>query len=513
MKKILCIDDDPNIRLLIKTALEGLCEVVEAASGEEGLHEALRCNPSLILVDIMLPGLSGYDVVMKLRQIKQLKNTPVLAITAYGKSGELERARTLGFNDYIGKPFDIKKLKNLISDYLSGEITVEFKEDINPSLKEYSIDLIDRLQTTIEELKGEKRFTDSIIQCLGYGLLVLDDDGRVIIINPEGINILSHFVEDVYRDNISDFLGLNESREEMILKKGDFIYRNEIPLGTKDGEERVIGFSTAPRFDALGEKVGTIVSFRDITDLKRLQREMEKVNRLSAFAELAAAVAHEIRNPLAGIKTMAQAVDENIDEEDDNKEYIERIIRQVDRLNGLLMNFFTYSKPAKPQMVKVPLIAIMQEVKPLVDKKLKENDVVLIEQYEDHLPVISVDPGQIQQVFLNLVLNAMDAIGVHGRIEISAETVRHHQMSSYCKMFSELNENDKYIKVEVKDNGPGMTKDIVEKAFEPFFTKKAFGSGLGLAVVYRILQENNAFVAIESEQGTGTTVVMLFRTE
>lgn len=513
MKKVLCIDDDPDIRILLKKALKDTCEVIEAEAGEEGLKSAIKHKPSLVLVDIMLPGLSGYDVVMKLRQNEHLKNIPILAITAYGKSEDVERARTLGFDDYIIKPFNINELKILILRYLSGNIAIPERDNLNTSLKEYSIELIDRLQSTIDELRSEKRFIDSIIQCVGYGLMVLDGKGHAEIINPEGINILSEFVENMQVDDMPGILGFNAGVGVAGLHKGSHIHRHEIVLETKKGEERVIGYSAAPRYDASGSMEGTIISFRDITDLRRLEKEMERVNKLSTFAEIASAVAHEIRNPLAGIKTMAQSVEENINEGDENKEYMERIIRQVDRLNELLKGFFSYSKLPQPQVAETSLAHIINEVKPLVNNELKEKGIRLTENYEEPLPEIFVDAEQIQQVFLNLFLNSIDAVKSNGHIEINAAVVGPDQVSSFAHLFPEHHKIGKWVKLEFKDNGAGMRKDTVEKAFEPFFTTKSAGSGLGLAIVYRILRENSATITVVSEEGEGTTIIMYFRAE
>ncbi|MEW6110332.1 MAG: ATP-binding protein [Nitrospirota bacterium] len=284
-------------------------------------------------------------------------------------------------------------------------------------------------------------------------------------------------------------------------------------LHSKHGEERIIGFTTAPRVNTAGDMDGIIVSFRDITDVKRIQKEMERVSRLSTIAEIASAVAHEIRNPLAGIKTMAQSIEENLGETDGNKEYISRIIKQVDRLNDILKTFFTYARPAKPRITRTSLINIINEVKPLVGNKLMEKNILMIENYERGLPDILVDPNQMQQVFLNLLLNSIDAVAGKGRIEIVAKSLQPAEREAYSIVFPELKDNGDYIVLKFSDNGCGMPKETAEKIFEPFFTTKSSGSGLGLSIVYSLLHENNAAIFVDSVEGAGSTFIIFLEAD
>jgi len=513
MDRVLFIDDDPDIRRLISSALEEYCEVISAESGEEGIAKAIEYRPSVVLIDIMLPGLNGYDVVMKLRQIEALKDVPIFAVSAYGGEDEQERARALGFDDYLAKPLDIGRFQRLITAFLSGNRQASYRHDIDPTFRDYSVDLINRLQMTIEDLKSEKKFTESIIQSLSSGLMVIDPDGMIVTINPEGLRILSLFSETVKGKKLAEVLGEEAAKKMTEISKEVLFFRNEITLRTIHGDERVLGFTTVPRINASGRMVGLIVSFRDITDIQLIQKEMEKINRLSTMAEIASAVAHEIRNPLAGIKTMAQSIDENLGETDENKEYTRRIIKQVDRLNEILKGFFTYSRPPKPRITRASLIDIVQEVKPLVSKKLQEKGIVLVENYEKDMPMILADPNQIQQVFLNLILNAIDAISSGGRISITGRSLNPPEHEAYSLICPALKEHNHHLMVTFRDNGSGMSKETVEKIFEPFFTTKCNGSGLGLSIVYRVLQENNAAIFCDSAEGVGTTFLMFFETE
>lgn len=373
--------------------------------------------------------------------------------------------------------------------------------------------LINNLQSMITDLKNEKKFTESIIQSLNSGLMVLDHDGAIITCNSKGQRILSHFIQKIEGENLCSIFGDKTARK---ITQSDRVmsYKGlEISLQTKSGEERILGIKAAPREDASGQKVGLIVSFIDITDTKYFRQEIEKMNRLSTVAEIASAVAHEVRNPLAGIKTMSQSIEENLDDEDENKEYIKRIIKQVDRLNQLLSEFFTYAKPGEPKKIRTSLVDIINDTRPLIKVKLDKKNIGLKELYEKDLPQIFADPNQLQQVFLNLMLNSIDALDCNGIIEITANHLQQNERKRYQKIFPAVKDECEYVVARFKDNGPGMTPEVAENVFEPFFTTKHNGAGLGLSIVYRILKENNAAIYVECSKPGATTFIIFFEAD
>jgi len=236
------------------------------------------------------------------------------------------------------------------------------------------------------------------------------------------------------------------------------------------------------------------------------------MNRLSTVAEIASAVAHEVRNPLAGIKIMAQSIEEDAVGNEQQLECSRRIIRQVDRLNELLTEFFSYARPVVPNKRPISIRSILAETRPLINNRLMKNAIDLVEHIDPDLPDVIADPNQMQQVFLNLMLNATDAIRQNGTITISARLLFGHKLSIYKKRYPGLLNDNRYVLVVFADNGAGMPANVVDKVFEPFFTTKATGTGLGLSIVYRTLRENGAAISLESQQGKGTTFNMFFQT-
>jgi len=376
------------------------------------------------------------------------------------------------------------------------------------------INLVNDLRNSIIALREEKQFSDSIIQGLEHGLVITDSNGMIQKSNDVAKQILRPVAKSL--DNQSLFTILGNENAQRIMAQEQSIARphneeNELVLTTETGEELILRYSAVKRNDNKGQDCGSIISLTDVSEWRYVRKEMEKMNRLSTVAEIASAVAHEVRNPLAGIKIMAQSIEENQAPPEERTECAQRIIRQVDRLNELLTDFFSYARPVIPKKQRSSLESILAETKPLIINKLVKQRISLLEDFENDLPPVIADPNQIQQVFLNLFLNAIDAIKQEGTIEIAAYFLGGQKLVRFRKKNHLLPKGHQYVMVTFKDNGAGMSREASEKAFEPFYTTKSNGSGLGLSIVYRTLKENDATISVESVEGKGTTFTMFFK--
>lgn len=374
------------------------------------------------------------------------------------------------------------------------------------------IKLVNDLRFSIINLRQEKKFSESIIQGLKYGLIVVDLDGKIRKSNSAAKTILKSF-SDHFDDKYLAEIFTPKSAAELleILPAGAEQLDREISVFNQEGDKKIIGYSNVSQEDATDNRVGVIISMADVSELKYVRKEMEKMNRLSTVAEIASAVAHEVRNPLAGIKIMAQSIEEEAGSNSDQLECSRRIVRQVDRLNTLLSDFFSYARPAEPNKRPTALTTILAETKPLINSRLLKSNITLNEDIADRLPPIIADSHQVQQVFLNLFLNAIDAIYQQGEITISAKVIGVEELQGYKKLHPGLLVDVPYVVVQFIDNGSGMLPGVTEQVFEPFFTTKTSGAGLGLSIVYRTLKENDAEIFIESKEGEGTTFIIFFR--
>lgn len=376
------------------------------------------------------------------------------------------------------------------------------------------LQLVNDLRGSIVNLRDEKKFSESIIQGLHHGLLVADLDGRVRKSNSVAQSIFSSLSEQLEGQYLYDILGDNAA--DLLLTTAPLDsepFDREIAFETPSGDKKIIGFSNVFHEDTNGKRIGVIISLADISELKYVRREMEKMNRLSTVAEIASAVAHEVRNPLAGIKIMAQSIEEEAKDNSEQLECAQRITRQVDRLNELLTDFFSYARPPEPKKRPTSLAAIIHETKPLINSRLTKNHITIHEKISDELPKIIADPNQIQQVFLNLFLNAIDAIKEQGHIDINASLPTSTQLQLYRKNHPAILQDQPYVMVHFTDNGAGMLPATVEQVFEPFFTTKTSGAGLGLSIVYRTLKENDAAIILDSWEGKGTTFTIFLKAD
>ncbi len=353
-----------------------------------------------------------------------------------------------------------------------------------------------------------KNFNESIIQSMEAGLLTIDLSGNITSINTGGCNILGMQGKDLIGKKLASVLRPEEA--SLLLSKPrspkSLRYSREMELTIRSGDKICIGFTATDRNDNQGNKVGTIVSFRDITQLKQMQSEVIRMDRLASLGVLASGIAHEIKNPLAGIKTLAQACMEEFEGSDPKIEYLTRIINQVNRLNELLKTFFAYAKPKPPDKKHYEFSVILREVIHLVNKKMENTGISYKEIIEEELPEVYIDSQQIQQVLLNLILNAIDAMPDGGNLEVSASPVIFHNQKFRSPNDKEADKHSvKYIEIYVKDSGTGIEKDKLEEIFNPFFTTKPNGLGLGLSIVHRIVEEHQGEIRVQSKKGRGTS--------
>ncbi|BCL63146.1 hypothetical protein DGMP_38390 [Desulfomarina profundi] len=401
----------------------------------------------------------------------------------------------------------IEQLLEIAGSILAG-IFKNHKQD------QQLIDLVNDLRKSIVSLREEKKFSESIIQGLNHGLIVADLDGTIRKSNSVAKSIFHSSPTPLEGRNLLSIIDRKVARKLLtITDSGKEQQKKELSFTGPGGEERILHYSNVAREDATGRTVGVIISLSDISELKYIRKEMAKMNRLSTVAEIASAVAHEVRNPLAGIKIMAQSIEEEAKDNSEQLECSQRIIRQVDRLNELLTDFFSYARPVVPNKRPTSLMTIIAETLPLINNRLTKKQIYFSSNISHDLPPVIADPHQVQQVFLNLFLNAIDAIMEQGEITLTATRLSPGKLKLYQKRYPGLLSKDHHVVVHFRDNGSGMSPEVAEQVFEPFFTTKTSGAGLGMSIVYRTLKENDAAIVLESKIGQGTTFTIFFRAE
>ncbi|MEH0018665.1 MAG: ATP-binding protein [Desulfobacter sp.] len=264
----------------------------------------------------------------------------------------------------------------------------------------------------------------------------------------------------------------------------------------KNGLRRIQGDLDA-RIPPMGGEIGEIGKAinemaQSLSERKRLERQMERADRLAALGETAAGVAHEVKNPITAVKGFIQLIEEGIPEKDPNHEYIGIAISEINRLDKIVEQLLYYSRPSESKKVRMDINRIIDRVLPLVGFRLEKAGIVLVKKYHDDLPPVLVDEEQIKQVLLNLIINSTQAMEQGGRISISTGRSK----------------DRKHIRVRIEDTGKGIDPENMGKLFNPFFTTRRNGTGLGLAVSHRIMELHHGEISAASTPLKGTAFLL-----
>ncbi len=352
-----------------------------------------------------------------------------------------------------------------------------------------------------QELEDVRNFMESVMQSIGTGIIITGKKDTISYVNRAGERILGYSKNELINEPFGIF-GLKEKQSDihtLFDSPDNHDTRKEGWMKRKDQIEFPVGFSINDHLNIRGEAIGKIVVFRDMTNVYKIQEEILRMDRLVSLGKLSSGIAHELRNPLAGIKTTAQALSEEMTADDSRREYLNRITKEIDRLNELLKTFFSFAKPQELRLVDCHIKDVINEIIPFLIKEIADNGIRFIENYHENLPKIRMDKSQMHQVFLNLFLNAIQAMPGGGELKIDVFPITSASMDRSRKQF---------IKIVVSDTGKGIPKHIVNKIFDPFFTTKPRGIGLGLSITYQIIKKHGGKIKVQSELSKGTSFVV-----
>ncbi|MGH1366045.1 MAG: GAF domain-containing sensor histidine kinase [Calditrichia bacterium] len=354
---------------------------------------------------------------------------------------------------------------------------------------------------------------DTVVKQLNFGLIVLSPDNTISFLNDHAAYLFGLPVQAVVNKAFDDIIGA-EAAVEILQSPHTYalkLERPEIELQTPRGKSLHLGYSVEALRNDKGEELGTIITMKDITYRKEIQEEIRTVDRLASLGVMASGIAHEIRNPLAGIKAMAQTFEEEVAEGDPKREYVQRIIRLVNRLDDLLKTLFSYAKPSKPNRQGHNVDFVLKDVLSLINQKFVDQNITLKKDIQPDLPMVYVDSGQLQQIFINLLFNAIEAMQSGGEITIAIRPYmqtmavgKSERMSYHARV-----ESVPYLEIIISDDGCGIAPENLKHIFNPFFTTKTFGTGLGLSIVFQLVKENDSVIYYDSEIDRGTDCHLL----
>jgi PAS domain S-box-containing protein len=358
-------------------------------------------------------------------------------------------------------------------------------------------------------------FHKSIIQNINAGLVTIDLKGEITFVNRITAHLLGYEIEELLGKNLNIFFKYPEEGDKFLklcALPGKKIDNWESEFLHKTQKSIIVGINSSYLEDLSNNFEGVVLLLRDLTEVHHLKNQVERMERLALLGELSAGIAHEIRNPLAGIKAATQLLEENFTKEDAHNQIISRIIREVDKANRLLKEFFKFARPTRPKPGFHNIGKIIDNVYLLLAPRLKTKEIKFQEDFSTKLPRVYVDETQIEQVILNLFLNAIDAVKTGGFLKVFASTKKINPIDGKGANYSVFDQDLYYVLLEISDTGTGIAPENLKKIFNPFYTTKADGLGLGLSICSRLMEENNGKIDAFSTEGQGTTFVLALPT-
>ena len=358
----------------------------------------------------------------------------------------------------------------------------------------------EELKETLKSLADLRVLHERIIESIRSGLITTDLDGVIYSFNAAAAEITGHQAEQMNGKVIFSLFGNIRTPIEYSLYStdiGEQPPRFETDCVTPSGLIVHIGYNISPLNTKDGEITGLIITFQDLTEIRSMEENVRRKDRLAAVGRVAAGLAHEIRNPLGAMRGAIQVMQLNTPPESSQASLMEIILRESDRLNKIISNFLTYARPRVSNFSEVDVREAINDTFTLLMHSPDFSERHTLETDLPENPVlISADSTQLKQIFWNLARNALGAMPEGGKLKVGLQEI-----------------NESRIRILFKDSGCGMSPEKVEKLFEPFSDSTTGGTGLGLSIVYQIVRDHNGTINVRSLENSGTTITVELPTE
>jgi nitrogen-specific signal transduction histidine kinase len=457
--------------------------------------EAVRLSRS----DPTISYLETNQEVLVLDELHRVRTTPELEQVAE-EMEQLKTAVALGI-------FSRQHLAGvmLLGPRLSGRIYGAIEQNALQVLCGQLAVAIDNAQL-FTEVENARIYNETLLENLTTGVIAAGADELVTVFNSEAGQITGLNPREIIDYSLDRLpAGLRQVLCET-LRTGDRQENGELVLPLGD-HNAVVRASSSIFHGQQGEMLGALVVLTDITALKRLELQIRRSDRLASLGTLSAGMAHEIKNPLVSIKTFAQLLPERYQDSDFRDTFSNLIGHEIDRIDSLVNQLLRFARPAKPVLRPMHVHDVLEKSLQLVGHRLYQKEIKLTRSWQADVDTIRADADQLEQVFLNFFLNAMDAMKRGGELSVGTEI---HAATEWVAAISGTNgDSHEVLRVTVRDDGEGIRKEDIPHVFDPFFTTKDYGTGLGLSVVHGIIQEHGGQIEVESELRKGTAFHIL----
>jgi two-component system, NtrC family, nitrogen regulation sensor histidine kinase GlnL len=354
--------------------------------------------------------------------------------------------------------------------------------------------------------KQIKAFSANVIDSVGDGVIVLDLSRVITLMNPaaeEITGISRKHAEGALFESLFGDEGILKEMVAKTSKTGMTFSDHENVVLKKGGHVTPVNVTTSPLILADGERIGIVLILRDITNIRELEAAVRQADRLSTLGTLAAGLAHEIKNPLGGIKGAAQLLERELEDGSELREYTSIVLKEVGRVNKIVEELLNLTSPRKLELGGVDLHRVLGDIIMLQKSATVRTSITFQQNFDLSIPPIIADESLLTQLFLNLIKNAVEAISDQGVVRINTRVLSDYSMTTKGERPSRM------VAIEIIDDGPGMGKEQLENIFTPFFTTKSKGTGLGLAICHKIVSEHRGMIKVDSELEKGSVFTVM----
>jgi two-component system sensor histidine kinase HydH len=346
-------------------------------------------------------------------------------------------------------------------------------------------------RSTKKSLQDTSAIADEVVTSLPVGLIATDKDGKIAFYNSAaeritGLNLSDAQGKDPENILPNHFCGLTES-----LDRGESISEREMECEFTEDKIVPVSVSASKIINEEGQFVGQVLIIRDLGEVRRLQGEIRRKEKLAAIGGLAAGVAHEIRNPLSSIKGIATYFKNKFDENSDDEEMAGVMIEEVERLNRVISELLEFARPTDLKLKTTDVTSLIEHSVRLIEKEASTKNIKIRLDLSQQPLSAEIDSDRFSQCLLNLYLNSLQAMEKDGQLSIKNSLT-----------------DDNLIAIEIRDTGSGIKAENLNKIFNPYYTTKTKGTGLGLAIVHKIIEAHNGNIRVRSVPGQGTTFII-----
>jgi len=362
--------------------------------------------------------------------------------------------------------------------------------------------LVEKLRLTRKELTEKdgylqelRAFHENVVESMGNGLLTISMDQNITSFNTAATKITGFKFFEVKGKNLSEIFQFPELQEIHEIIDSEFPNHFEGIFTRKDKKKIFLEMDMSALKDDEGNLKGYIGVFQDKTEFKEMEEKVVQAERLAAIGKVAAGIAHEIRNPLASMSGSVQVLKKKPRLEKESRDLMDIVVRETDRLNNIITRFLDYARPHPVKLAEHDINTLIQDTLSMLKNSPEYNQKILVSTQLKKIPlIIKIDSQQIQQVLWNLCLNSIQAMPNGGELTISTKSIP--------------SKKNGYAMIQVSDTGCGIKKENKNSIFDPFYTTKKNGTGLGLASVYRIIENHKGLIKVQSKESEGFSITL-----